>query len=81
MSCSQTSTSKATFRRVELARSAVKLKPGLRVLYTTGCVITDGMRARFVPGCAVLDKPYTVDELRTSLSNHFQIDPLRADRA
>jgi hypothetical protein len=43
-------------------------------------VITDGMRARFVPGSAVLAKPYMVDELRTSLSNHFQIDPLRTDR-
>jgi CheY-like chemotaxis protein len=66
---------------IELARDdAVKLKPELKVLYTTGRVITDGMRARFVPGCAVLAKPYTVDELRTSLSNHFQIDPLPTDR-
>ena len=65
---------------IELAGDAVKLKPELRVLYTTGRVITDGMRVRFVPGSAVLAKPYTVDDLRTSLSNHFQIDPLRTDR-
>jgi CheY-like chemotaxis protein len=65
---------------IELARDAVKLKPELKVLYTTGRAITDGMRARFVPGSAVLTKPYTVEELRTSLSNHFQIDPLRTDR-
>jgi CheY-like chemotaxis protein len=63
---------------IELASDAVKLKPELKVLYTTGRAITDGMRARFVGGSAVLTKPYTVDELRTSLSNHFQIDPLRA---
>jgi hypothetical protein len=30
-----------------------------------------------VGGSAVVTKPYTVDELRASLSNHFQIDPLR----
>jgi DNA-binding NtrC family response regulator len=65
---------------IELARDAVKLKPELKVLYTTGRAIIDGMRARFVPDSAVLTKLYTVDELRTSLSNHFQIDPLRTDR-
>ena len=31
---------------VELARSAVELRPGLRVLYTTGGAMTDGMKAR-----------------------------------
>jgi hypothetical protein len=80
MSCSQTSTSKATFTPALNWQEAVKLKPELKVLYTTGRAITDGMRARFVPGSAVLTKPYTVEELRTSLSNHFQIDPLRTDR-
>jgi len=34
------------------------------------------MKARFVPGSGVLEKPYTVDELRTSLSAHFDINPL-----
>jgi CheY-like chemotaxis protein len=64
---------------IELARSAVKLRPQLRVLYTTGRAITDGMKARFVPGSATLIKPYTVEELRVSLSTNFQIDRLRGD--
>ncbi len=59
---------------VELAKAAVKLRPQLRVLYTTGRAITDGMKARFVPGSATLAKPYTVEELRSSLSTNFQID-------
>jgi CheY-like chemotaxis protein len=64
---------------VELAKEAVNLQPGLKVLYTTGRALTDGMKARFVPGSAVLTKPYTVEELRSCLSNHFSIDPLRDD--
>ena len=61
---------------IELA-TAVKLRPRLRVLYTTGRAITDGMKARFVSGSAALAKPYTVDELRDSMSTHFQIDRLQ----
>jgi CheY-like chemotaxis protein len=61
---------------IELAKEAVKLRPELKVLYTTGRAITDVMKARFVPGSAVLAKPYTVDELRTCLANHFNIGPL-----
>jgi CheY-like chemotaxis protein len=62
---------------IKLANEAVKLCPQLRVLYTTGRAITDGMKARFVPGSATLAKPYTVEELRTTLSANFKIDPLR----
>jgi CheY-like chemotaxis protein len=65
---------------VELAKAAVKLRPQLRVLYTTGRAITDGMKARFVPGSAALAKPYTVEELRSSLSTNFQIDRLQGAR-
>jgi len=65
---------------IELAKAAVKLCPQLRVLYTTGRAITDGMKARFVPGSASLAKPYTVEESRGSLSTNFQIDPLRGAR-
>ena len=63
---------------IELAMAAVKLRPRLRVLYTTGRAITDGMKARFVPGSTMLAKPYTVEELRSTLSTNFQIDRLRA---
>jgi len=63
---------------IELAKAAVKLRSQPHVLYTTGRAITDGMKARFVPGSATLAKPYTVEELRDSLSTNFQIDRLRA---
>jgi CheY-like chemotaxis protein len=53
---------------IELAKRAVELKPRLKVVYSTGLSVTDGMKALFVPGSAVLEKPYTVDQLLTSLS-------------
>ena len=61
---------------INLADEAIKTLPHLRVLYTTGRAITDGMKARFVTGSAVLETPYTVDQLRTGLSKHFDINPL-----
>jgi DNA-binding NtrC family response regulator len=61
---------------INLANEAIKILPQLRVLYTTGRAITDGMKARFVADSAVLEKPYTVDQLRMSLSKHFDINPL-----
>jgi two-component SAPR family response regulator len=48
---------------VEFAREAVGLRPGLRVLYTAGQGVTDGMRALFVDNSAFLAKPYTPDAL------------------
>ena len=45
--------------------------PKLKVLYTTGRAITDGMESRFVTGSGVHEKPYTIDQLRTSLSAHL----------
>ena len=62
---------------IALARAAIKLRPQLRMLYTTGRAITDGMKARFVPGSATLAKPYTVEKLRDTLSTNFQIDRLQ----
>ena len=61
---------------IELAKAAIKLCPQLRVLYTTGRAITDGMKTRFVSGSATLAKPYTVDELRNSMLTNFQVDRL-----
>ena len=54
---------------IELAIRAVELKPRLNVVYSTGLSVTDDMKALFVPGSAVLEKPYTVDQLLTSLSS------------
>jgi len=58
---------------IELARQAAKRWRHLKVLYTTGRGLTEGMRARLVRRSALLEKPYTVDQLRTSLSDHFKI--------
>jgi DNA-binding NtrC family response regulator len=60
---------------LELAKEAVKRRPDLKVLYTTGQTVTDGMRALFVEDSALLEKPYTVDQLLTTLSAHFKIGP------
>jgi DNA-binding NtrC family response regulator len=56
-----------------LAKEAVKRRPGLKVLYTTGQGITDGMKAMMVEGSALLPKPYTVDQLQSSLAENFGI--------
>ncbi len=54
---------------LELGKQAVEHRPGLKVLYTTGQMLTDGMRELFVSGSAFLKKPYTVDELMATLSD------------
>jgi DNA-binding NtrC family response regulator len=53
---------------LELAKQAVERRPGLKVLYTTGQAVTDGMKALFVEHSALLAKPYTVDQILASLS-------------
>ena len=53
---------------LKLAAGAIERRPGMKVLYTTGQAVTDGMKAQFVPKSAMLVKPYTVDQLLTSLS-------------
>lgn len=60
---------------LDLAKQAVKLRPDLRILYTTGQAVTDGMKALFVEKSGVLTKPYTVEQLETSLVVHFGIKP------
>lgn len=51
----------------DLAHQAIKLRPKLRVLYTTGNSVTDGMRALFVEGTHFLPKPYTPHQLQDSV--------------
>ena len=50
-----------------LARKAVELSPGLRVIYTTGDGQTDGMTALFVEAATFLPKPYTVKQLTETI--------------
>jgi DNA-binding NtrC family response regulator len=62
---------------IDLAQEAAKRKPNLKVLYTTDRSLTDGMKARFVKSSAFLAKPYTVEQLLTTLTVHFRISPRR----
>jgi DNA-binding NtrC family response regulator len=59
---------------LDLAREAVERRPSLKLLYTTGQTVTDGMRELFVEGAALLEKPYTVEDLKKALSG-LDIDP------
>ena len=58
---------------LKLARKAVEARPDLKVLYTSGQAVTDGMTALFVEKSAFLPKPYTVDQLATTLLAKFSI--------
>jgi CheY-like chemotaxis protein len=57
---------------IELARRAVQLRPGLRVIYTSGTPPTDGMIALFVEGSTFLRKPYTRGELMQAIRDHCE---------
>ena len=65
---------------LELAREAVERNPELKVLYTTGQPVTDGMKALFVENSGLLTKPYTVDQLQTILVVKLNIKPLSAPK-
>jgi len=56
---------------ITLAHHAVDLRPGIRVLYTTGVGVTDGMRALFVGGFLFLGKPYKLDALRAFVTEQL----------
>ncbi len=57
---------------LELAQQAVELRPELRVLYTTGYGITDGMKAMFVPDSEFLPKPYDINRLTAKIATLTQ---------
>jgi DNA-binding response OmpR family regulator len=60
---------------IKFAKRAVELKPDLKVLYSTGLTVTDDMKALVVPGSIILEKPYSEDELLTSLLVHLGTGP------
>jgi DNA-binding NtrC family response regulator len=60
---------------LDLAKEAVERNPTLKVLYTTGQPVTDGMKALFVEDSGLLTKPYTVDQLQTILVVKLKIRP------
>lgn len=51
----------------DLARQAIKLRPELRVLYTTGNTVTEKMKDLFVKGTRCLVKPYAEHQLQASV--------------
>ena len=51
----------------ELARQARERNGSLKVIYTTGDTVTDGMKALYVDGASMLPKPYTDVELKQVL--------------
>jgi DNA-binding NtrC family response regulator len=52
---------------LDLAQQAVTIHPKLKVLYTTGGDVTDGMKALFVKDSAFLPKPYTPAQLTAAI--------------
>jgi DNA-binding NtrC family response regulator len=58
---------------LDLAQEVRQQRPDLKVLYTTGQPVTDGMKAMMVEGSALLEKPYTVEQLQHALSVYFGI--------
>jgi len=52
----------------EVAEQARRKNPNLKVLYTTGDTITDGMKVMFVAGGEMLPKPYTAPELAAAIA-------------
>jgi DNA-binding response OmpR family regulator len=60
---------------LNLAKEARQHRSGLKVLYVTGQSVTDGMKAMMVEGSALLEKPYTVEQLQHALTVHFGIGP------
>ena len=55
----------------EVGLQAIALRPGLRVLYTTGNTITDKMKSLLVEGTHFLRKPYTENQLEDSVKTMF----------
>lgn len=51
----------------DVANQAIALQPNLRVLYTSGSPLTADMADRFVPGGQFIQKPYSPEQLGTSL--------------
>ena len=51
----------------EIADRAIGLRPGLRVLYTSGNPLTVEVASHFVTGAQFLEKPYSFENLERSV--------------
>ncbi len=56
------------FGGCELAQAAIKVRPNLHVLYTSGNTITNTLRSLLVDGGIFLRKPYMAVQLQDSIS-------------
>ncbi len=56
----------------ELAKTARDRYPNLKVLYTSGDTVTDGMKSMFVENSMMLPKPYTAHMLSDALQKLFE---------
>jgi DNA-binding NtrC family response regulator len=56
---------------LQLAQAAIKHRPNLRVIYTTGRGVSDGVRAAFVEPFQFVAKPYTAQQLLTAVDEAF----------
>jgi CheY-like chemotaxis protein len=60
---------------LEFAQTARGRRPDLKVLYTSGQAMTDGMMSTMVEGSLFMSKPYTPEELQTSITAALQALP------
>jgi DNA-binding NtrC family response regulator len=63
---------KAAFGGCEVADQAIRLRPQLRVLYTSGKPLTEEMSGLFVAGGHFLQKPYSLTQLEDSVGMLLQ---------
>jgi len=63
----------AVFGGCEVAAQAMTIRPGLRVLYTTGNSANAQLTARFVTGSHFLSKPYTSKQLHSSVDGMLAV--------
>ena len=55
------------FGGYDVANQAIGIRPGLPVLYTSGSPLTADMTGRFVAGGQFLQKPYSPEQLGSSV--------------
>ncbi|PNG27519.1 response regulator [Methylocella silvestris] len=60
-----------TFGGYDVANQAIRLQPGLRVLYTSGSSLSAEMTELFVGGGQFIQKPYSPAQLEHSIGELF----------
>ncbi|SDD14056.1 Response regulator receiver domain-containing protein [Sphingomonas sp. YR710] len=63
---------KLAFGGYDVANQAVGIRPGLRILYTSGSPITAAMIDMFVDDGQFLQKPYSLEQLGVSVGRLLQ---------